>query len=72
MNKSIRDYIQKNYSEAAAPVAKNVKVWTVSAQCPACGGDLTQDGSLNIDITNSTPLKCNECGKEAVLPAKFR
>lgn len=69
---SFTNYLDKTLTEATKPIAKNVIIQTVGASCPKCGGDITQDGSMQIDLTRSDPLKCNDCGLEVELPKKYK
>lgn len=51
--------------------AKNVKPWCVSANCPKCNGELTQSGSMMINLFQDTSnLICNDCGTKVELKKK--
>jgi len=69
---SFAKYLAQTLTEATKPIAKNVQVWTVSASCPKCGGEITQEGSMQIDTSRSDPLICNDCGLEVELPKKHK
>ena len=48
------------------------KVWTVSVECPYCGGYCVEEdsGSMTITWNSDEKIFCNDCGKEVKRPKR--